>query len=154
MWDDFDDDDADWDEEDDEFDPNKGHGNIYKHPMMKKAKDILGLTRALVGSLDEARKELYGNIMMEDAKVMSAKFVGAENISDYVLKMEKAVVMKVHAKNLNSMTYQLGMEGTHAEEHLELLREAIEEFRRLFKEWQRGFDPNEKNDDGWGIFTD
>jgi hypothetical protein len=153
MWDDFDDDEADWDE-DDEFDARKEHENIYKHPLMKKAKDILGLTRALVGSLDEARKELYGNIMMEDAMVMSAKFAGAEGISDYVLKMEIAVIMKVHAKSLNTMTYQLGMEGTHAEEHLELLREAIEEFRKLFIKWQKGFDSNEKNDDGWGIFTD
>jgi hypothetical protein len=151
MWDD--DDEADWDE-DDEFDARQEHENIYKHPLMKKAKDIFRLTRALVGSLDEARKELYGNIMMEDAMIMSAKFAGAEAISDYVLKMEKAVIIKVHAKSLNTMTYQLGMEETHAEEHLELLRDAIEEYRKLFIYWQKGFDPNEKNDDGWGIFTD
>lgn len=153
MWDDFDDEEADWDE-DDEFDPREENEHIYKHPLMKKAKDIFRLTRALVGSLDEARKELYGNIMMEDALSMSTKFGGAESIPDYVLKMEKAVIMKVHAKSLNTMTYQLGMEGTHAEEHLELLREAIEEYRILFIKWQKGFDPNEKNDDGWGIFTD
>ncbi|MEB2782319.1 hypothetical protein U3A58_18155 [Algoriphagus sp. C2-6-M1] len=153
MWDDFNDDEADWDE-DDEFDARKEHENIYKHPLMKKARDIFSLTRALVGSLDEARKELYGNIMMEDAMMMSTKFAEAEGISDYVLKMEKAVVMKVHAKILNTMTYQLGMEETHAEEHLELLREAIEEYRILFIEWTKGFDPSEKNDDGWGIFTD
>ncbi|WP_192347680.1 hypothetical protein [Algoriphagus sp. Y33] len=153
MWDDFDDDEADWDE-DDEFDARKEHQNIYKHPLMKKSKDIFALTRALVGSLDEARKELYGNIMLEDTTTMISRFSGAEGASDYVLKMEKAVVMKVHAKSLYSMTYQLGMEGTHAEEHLELLREAIEEYRLLFIEWIKGFDPNEKNDDGWGIFTD
>lgn len=153
MWDDFDDDEDDWDE-DDEFDARKENENIYKHPLMKKAKDIFGLTRALVGSLDEARKELYGNIMLEDALVMSTKFGGAESISDYVLKMEKAVIMKVHAKSLIAMTYQLGMEGTHAEEHLELLREAIAQYRLLFIEWHEGFDQKEKSDDGWGIFTD
>lgn len=153
MWDEDDDDEAGWDE-DNEFDASKEHGKIYKHPLMIKAKDIFRLTRALVGSLDEARRELYGNIMMEDAMVMSAKFAGAEGISDYVLKMEKAVIMKVHAKSLNTMTYQLEMEQTHAEEHLELLREAIKEYRLLFVEWTKGFDPNEKYDDGWGIFTD
>ncbi|PZX54599.1 hypothetical protein LV84_02752 [Algoriphagus ratkowskyi] len=151
MWDD--DDDADWDD-DDEFDVPNEHENIYKHPLMKKAKDVFRLTRALVGSLDEARKELYGNIMMEDAMIMSAKFAGAESISDYVLKMEKAVVIKVHAKSLQTMTYQLGIEETHAEEHLELLRESIEEYRLLFIEWTKCFDSEEKNDDGWGIFTD
>ncbi|NVK49321.1 MAG: hypothetical protein HWE09_06105 [Cyclobacteriaceae bacterium] len=153
MWDDFDDEDPDFDGDED-FDFQKQQDRIYQHPLMKKAKEIVGLTRALVGSLDEARKELYGNIMMEDAMVMSAKFVGAESIPDYVIKMEKAVLMKIHAKSLNSMTYQLAMEETHAEEHLELLRTAIEEYRKLFIEWIKGFDPNQKFDDGWGIFTD
>lgn len=153
MWDDFEDEDAEWDE-DGEFDPRKEQEKIYKHPLMIKAKEIIGLTRALVGSLDEARRELYGGLMMEDAMVMSAKFAGAESIPDFVLKMEKAVIMKVHAKSLNSMTYQLALEETHAEEHLELLRQAIEEYRKLFIEWIRGFDPAEKYDDGWGIFTD
>lgn len=153
MWDDFEDEDAEWDE-DGEFDPRKEQEKIYKHPLMIKAKEIIGLTRALVGSLDEARRELYGGLMLEDAMVMSAKFAGAESIPDFVLKMEKAVIMKVHAKSLNSMTYQLALEETHAEEHLELLRQAIEEYRKLFIEWIRGFDPTEKYDDGWGIFTD
>jgi hypothetical protein len=153
MWDDFEDEEAEWDE-DGEYDPRKELEKIYKHPLMIKAKEIIGLTRALVGSLDEARRELYGGLMLEDATVMSAKFAGAESIPDFVLKMEKAVIMKVHAKSLNSMTYQLAMEETHAEEHLQLLRQAIEEYRQLFVEWVNGFDQTEKFDDGWGIFTD
>lgn len=153
MWDDFDDEDPDFDGEG-EFDYRKEQERIHKHPLMTKAKEVIGLTRALVGSLDEARKELYGGIMMEDSMAMSAKFAGAETIPDYVLKMEKAVLMKVHAKGLYSMTYQLAMEETHAEEHLVLLRQAIEEYRILFIDWLKGFDPSEKSDDGWGIFTD
>ncbi len=153
MWDDSEDEEAEWDD-DGEYDPRKEQEKIYKHPLMVKAKEIIGLTRALVGSLDEARRELYGGLMMEDAMVMSAKFAGAESIPDFVLKMEKAVIMKVHAKSLNSMTYQLALEETHAEEHLELLRQAIEEYRKLFIEWIKAFDPAEKYDDGWGIFTD
>ncbi len=153
MWDDSEDEEAEWDD-DGEYDPRKEQEKIYKHPLMVKAKEIIGLTRALVGSLDEARRELYGGLMMEDAMVMSAKFAGAESIPDFVLKMEKAVIMKVHAKSLNSMTYQLALEETHAEEHLELLRQAIEEYRKLFIEWIKAFDQAEKYDDGWGIFTD
>jgi len=153
MWDDFDNNEDDWDEEDD-FDPKKEYDKIYQHPLMKKAKDILGLTRALVGSLDEARKELYGGIMMEDCMILSAKFAGAQGIKAFGLKMEIAVVMKVHAKNLASMTYQLEIEGTHAQEHLELLRVAIEDYRKLFLIWISGFEKDENYDDGWGIFTD
>jgi hypothetical protein len=152
MWDDFDDEEGGWDEED-ESSFRKEHEKIFNHPIMKKAKDILALTRALVGSLDEARRELYGSIMLQDAMLISSKFAAAESTADYVSKMEKAVFIKVHAKNLNGMTYQLALEETHAEEHLELLRAAIEEYRILFKEWLSQLDPNEKTDDGWGIFT-
>lgn len=151
MWDDFDDEDAEWDEQD-ESNFRKEHEKIFSHPLMKKAKDILALTRALVGSLDEARRELYGSIMLQDAMLISSKFAAAESTADYISKMEKAVFIKVHAKNLNGMTYQLAMEETHAEEHLELLRAAIEEYRILFKEWLSQLDPKEKTDDGWGIF--
>jgi transposase-like protein len=66
--------------------------------------------------------------------------------------MENATIMKVHAKNLNSMTYQLAIEETHAEEHLELLREAIEDFRCLFVDWVKSFDPTDRIDDGWGLY--
>jgi len=150
MWEDFEENEEDDDES--EFDPKAHRDQIYSHPLMKKAKEIVSLTHALVGSLDEARRELYGGMMMEDAMVMSAKFAGAEGVNDYILKMENATIIKVHARHLNSMTYQLAMEETHAEEHLDLLREAIEEFKTLFVEWVNGFDPTDKYDDGWGLF--
>lgn len=150
MWEDFDE-----NEEDDEseFDPKANRDQIYSHPLMKKSNEIVSLTHALVGSLDEARKELYGGMMMEDAMVISAKFAGAEAVNDFILKMENATIMKVHARHLNSMTYQLAIEETHAEDHLNLLREAISEFRTLFVEWVRGFDSSERIDDGWGLFV-
>lgn len=151
MWDDFDEN-SDWDEDGESFEEEQNR--IYRHPLMVKAKDIVGLTHALVGSLDEARKELYGGIMMEDATLMSSKFAGAEAIDDYVAKMENATIMKVHAKSLRAMTFQLAVESTHAEEHLQLLRDAIEDYRKLFVDWVKGFDSTEKYDDGWGIFTD
>ena len=151
MWDDFGDE-NEWEDEENEFDPKSMRDHIYSHPLMVKAQDIVALTHALVGSLDEARKELYGGMMMEDAMVIGAKFAGAEGVDDFILKMENATIMKVHARHLNSMTYQLAMEETHAEEHLELLRVAIGEFKILFVEWVRGFDSAEKTDDGWGLF--
>lgn len=150
MWDDFDDNEENEDEP--EFDPQAKRDQIYGHPLMKKAKEIVSLTHALVGSLDEARKELYGGMMMEDAMLISAKFAGAEGVNDYILKMENATIMKVHARNLNAMTYQLAMEETHAEEHLNLLREAIEEFKSLFVDWVKSFDSSDRYDDGWGLF--
>ncbi|TDQ12960.1 hypothetical protein DFQ04_3694 [Algoriphagus boseongensis] len=148
MWDD---DENEWEDEN-EFDPESSRDQTYSHPIMKKALEIVSLTHAIVGSLDEARKELYGGIMMESAMVLGAKFAGANGIEDYILKMENATVMKIHARSLRTMTYQLAMEETHAEEHLELLRKAIDEFKLLFVDWVKTFDPTDRYDDGWGLF--
>ena len=152
MWDDFDQNEDG--EEEGEFDPKAQRDQIHSHPLMRKAHEIVRLTSALVGSLDEARRELYGGMMMKDAMILSAKFSVAESVSDYILKMENATIMKVHARNLYAMTYQLGMEETHAEEHLNLLREVIGEFKDLFVGWVQGFDPTDRMDDGWGLFLD
>lgn len=149
MWDDFEDNEE---EDESEFDPKAQRDQIYAHPLMKKGKEIVSLTHALVGSLDEARKELYGGMMMEDAMLICAKFADAHSQGDYILKMENATIMKVHARQLYSMTYQLAMEETHAEDHLNLLREAIEEFKGLFVDWVKSFDASDRYDDGWGLF--
>lgn len=62
--------------------------------------------------------------------------------------------MKIHARSLDGMTYQLALEGTHAEEHLQLLRDAVIEFKDLFKDWVKGFDSRDRHNDGWGLFLD
>ncbi len=152
MWDDFDDDEG-WDE-DDESDFRKKNDETHKHPLMLKSMEIAKLTHALVGSLDEARSELYGGLMMESATILAAKFAGAEAVDDYILKMENAVLMKVHARSLNAFTYQLALEGTHAEEHLNLLKASISEFKVLFVKWISTFNKDDRMNDGWGLFED
>ncbi|GAB2617890.1 hypothetical protein [Belliella aquatica] len=151
MWDDFND--NDFNEEDAEEFRNE-RDKMKNHPLRTKSLEIFELTHALVGSLDEARRELYGTLMMESAGLLGAKFSAAHGVNDYILKMENAVIMKVHARSLGSMTYQLALEGTHAEEHLQLLRDAIVEFKDLFRVWVKGFDATERYDDGWGLFLD
>ncbi|MFD2034374.1 hypothetical protein ACFSKL_06205 [Belliella marina] len=150
MWDNFDDDDYD---EDDEAEFQRERDEKKKHPLWIKSRDIFELTLALVGSLDEARSELYGSLMMESAAVLGAKFSGAHAVDSYVIKMENAVIMKVHARSLGSLIFQLSLEETHAEEHLQLLRDALDEFKILFREWVKGFDSADRYDDGWGLFV-
>lgn len=151
MWDDFDI--NDFNEDDEEVFRDK-RDKLKNHPLRIKSVEIFKLTHALVGSLDEARRELYGTLMLESAGILGAKFSAANTVSDYVLKMENAVIMKIHARSLDGMTYQLALEGTHAEEHLQLLRDAVIEFKDLFKDWVKGFDSRDRHNDGWGLFLD
>lgn len=151
MWDDFDI--NDFNEDDEEVFRDK-RDKLKNHPLRIKSVEIFKLTHALVGSLDEARRELYGTLMLESAGILGAKFSAANTVSDYVLKMENAVIMKIHARSLDGMTYQLALEGTHAEEHLQLLRDAVIEFKDFFKDWVKGFDSRDRHNDGWGLFLD
>lgn len=151
MWED--DDENEWDESDEE-ELQRMKRNRFKHPLILKALEIIKLTQAIVGSLDEARSALYASQMMESAMILASKFSGAEAMENYIHKMENAVQMKLHARSLASMSYQLALEGTHAEEHLQLLRDGIEDYRELFLEWVKGFDKSKMEDDGWGLFLD
>lgn len=151
MWED--DDENEWDENDEE-EFQRMKRNRFNHPLIKKALEIIKLTQAIVGSLDEPRSALYGSQMMESAMILASKFSGAEAMENYVHKMENAVQMKLHARSLSSMSYQLALEGTHAEEHLQLLRDGIEDYREIFLKWVKGFDKSKREDDGWGLFLD
>lgn len=53
------------------------------------------------------------NSMKEDASLTNDKFSFAETVSDYILKKEKAGIMKMHARHLYSITDQLTIEETH-----------------------------------------
>lgn len=84
MWDDFDI--NDFNEDDEEVFRDK-RDKLKNHPLRIKSVEIFKLTHALVGSLDEARRELYGTLMLESAGILGAKFSAANTVSDYVLKM-------------------------------------------------------------------
>jgi len=149
MWEDWDD--NDWDESDEaEFLRKKAN----TPPLMWKCIDIVKLTRAIVGSLDEARTELYGSSMLQSARILATKYIEANAEPNYLTKMENAVIMKVNARSLYTMTQQLAEESTHAEEHLQLLRDAIAELKMLFADWVKTFDKNQRSEDGWGLFED
>jgi len=149
MWEDWND--NEW-EESDEADFLRKKANTP--PLMWKCIDIVKLTRAIVGSLDEARNELYGSSMIQSAKLLASKYIEASNNPDYIIKMENAVMMKIKARELYAMTHQLAEESTHAEEHLQLLRDDIGDLKKLFAVWVKTFDKNQRTADGWGLFED
>jgi hypothetical protein len=97
--------------------------------------------------------EHYKGVMMEDVMMIGAKLRGAEGISFYSAKMENAVVIKLHAVSLLTSTSGLKMMGLSDNKYLQLLRDEIEAFRKLFVEWIAGFDKTTDIPDGWELFS-
>lgn len=98
--------------------------------------------------------EHYKSIMMEDVMIINTKLRGAEAGDLYSLRMENAVIIKVHATSLLTATSGLKMMGLSNNKYLQLLRDEIEEFRKLFVEWINSFDKTNDIPDGWGLFYD
>jgi hypothetical protein len=150
MWEDDDNDD-----DDDGYDPEEEQRKLEALPIYQKALEILDLTEQIVDTFnDEERAKIHRQIMLEDAMIIPAKIAGAEAMDDYILKMENATVIKIHARSLLTQTSSAKYLDLQDERYLKLLRDEIEIFRLLFKEWVATFETDTtKEGDGWGLFV-
>lgn len=150
MWEDEEADDA-------EFDPEEQRRKLETTPIFQKAEEIRELTHRIIETMDKdnPEAEVQCSLMLEDSIVIPAKIAGAEAVSDYILKMENAVIVKIHARSLLTRTSSLKYLELVDLEYLQLLRDEIEAFRILFKKWVTSFQINStKEGDGWGLFVD
>lgn len=158
------------DDDDDDFDPNdfdfedddpeetrREHEARRKRiddlPLMKKAWEVYRLTKTIVETMRETDSPMaqpVGEQLLADAMTLIPKIAGAEGSELYSLKMENAVVIKIHARSLLTTSNWLSMEKLTPPEHIKLLRDAIDEFRRLFIAWVDGFDKTDDIPDDWG----
>jgi len=150
MWED---DDNDGDQSG--FDPDEQDKHLQALPVYRKAVEILDLTEQIVDTFqDEKHVQRYGIGMVEDAMILPAKIAGAEAMDYYVPKMENATLVKVHARSLLTQTASIKHLGIVNEQYIQLLRDEIEAFRLLFREWIKTFEHNTiREGDGWGLFV-
>ena len=148
-----------WEDEDDNddsgYDPEEEQRKLEALPIYKKALEILDLTQQIVDTFnDEDHAKIHRQIMLEDATIIPAKIAGAEAMDDYILKMENATIIKIHARSLLTQTSSAKYLDLQDERYLKLLRDEIEAFRLLFKEWISTFENGTtKEGDGWGLFV-
>lgn len=152
MWED---DDANDENEEDDYDPEKEQRRVESLPIFQKAEEIAELTRRIVESIDdEDVKMIHSNIMLEDSLIIPVKIAGAEAVDDFIIKMENATIIKIHARSLMAQSSSLIMMEVLPEEYLTLLRKELEAFRQLFRAWIKTFHKSPKDPDGWGMFVD
>jgi hypothetical protein len=148
------------DDLDDDFNPEEAkqeyeaeRKRIANLPIVKKVKLIFDITSEIVDSIDPEQDILrYREFMMEDAMIMNAKIAGAEGGDLYNLRMENAVIIKIHAKSLMTYSRTLKYDNILDSVYLDLLYKELEEFRLLFIDWVKSFDSTNNIPDGWGIF--
>lgn len=150
MWEDDDDDEPD-------FDPEAERRKLESLPVFQKAEEIRELAQRIIDTMDknDPESEVQSSLMLEDSIIIPAKIAGAEAVNDFIMKMENAVLIKIHARNLLARTSSLKYLELVDPAYLQLLRDEIDAFRLLFKKWIITFHQNtEKEGDGWGLFID
>lgn len=141
--------------DDADYDPEKERRRVEALPIFQKAEEICELTRRIIDSIDDEEiRMIHSNVMLEDSIVIPEKIAGAEAMNDFIMKMENATVVKIHARSLQTQTASLIFEEVLPEEYLRLLRKEIEAFRLLFREWIKTFHKSPKEGDGWGLFVE
>ncbi|MDC8000684.1 hypothetical protein POV26_06525 [Aequorivita todarodis] len=151
-------------EDDDDLDPIERHNRLRQMPIFLKAEEILQLVHHLVKSVEnsdikfrrDGEKEMleqYLDYLMENSMIIPAKIAGAEGVEIYDLKMENATIIRKAARELITDARGIQMLGFKDTEYLDLLRKEVEEFRILFAEWVKTFDPWDYIIDRWGLFN-
>ncbi|POY35205.1 hypothetical protein C3K47_16645 [Solitalea longa] len=152
----FDNEDDDFEFESGDFDPDayrREQERIQNLPVYKKAVEVAEITRAICGSIDPEKDLMeVSEQMLTNAYMLGAKIAAAEGGDLYTLRMENAVIIKIHARELMSQTTLCKMEELADEKYLQLLWEEIDSFRRLFVNWVTDFDRNNDIQDEWGLF--
>ena len=148
-----------WEEEDDDlndenkFDPEKERYRVESMPVFQKAEEIRDLTRRIIDSIDDERvRMIHMNTMLEDSIIIPERIAAAEAVDDYVLKIENATIVKIHARSLQNQSVSLLFDGALPKEYLSLLKKEIEAIRLLFIDWVKTFNRKDARDDGWGLF--
>jgi len=151
--------DLDYDDDDDDLisdEELRREMDAYRElPVFKSAEKIRELTQRIVDTFDEKKDKFQlKQQMMMNAYTLGVKIAGAEAGDLYNLRMENAVIIKIHARELLAQTSLCRAEKLCNQEYLQLLRDEIDEFRKLFVDWVKAFDKFNDEKDEWGLFYD
>ena len=140
-----------------------GISETKKLPLFIKANEIYELVRKVADLIekydenDEAEKQMlqgYKEYILESALIIPAKIAGAfDEDMLYDIKMQNATIIRKEARSILASTSGMKMLGFPDTDYLELIRNAIEEFRVLFAEWVKTFDEWNYIIDRWGLFN-
>lgn len=145
-------------------DEHSSRDNYIKAPVFQKAMKLLQLVGHITESVAKTdiefeheieREMLEHNLryMAENASIIPAKIAGASGVGLYDLKMENAAIIRKAARELITDARGIQMHGFKDIEYLDLLRTEVDEFRVLFAEWVKTFDPWDYVIDRWGLFN-
>lgn len=130
----------------------------YKElPVFIKSEEILEIISRFVKTLNGNQNEILDfqvGILLENSSMIPAKIAGAEGADIYDIRMENATIIRKAAREIYVSVGALELFGIKGEEdYIQLIRNEIEEFKILFRDWVKTFNPWNYILDDWGLFN-
>lgn len=101
-------------------------------------------------AIEDDFREDYKRTILDDACEVAVKIKSSE-AGLYMIRMENACIIRKNAQAIKSSMLMLIEEGVIEEVHGAVIREEIDTFRTLFREWVSTFEKDEFEDE-WGLF--
>lgn len=137
----------------------KENSSLENSEIYKKQDEIFNLClriHIICKDLNDQYAEILleqAAFMLADSSLISAKLTSAWHLDIYDLKMENACLIRKAARDILLTSNSLISLGFKDEDYLQILRRSIEDFRILFAEWVKTFDPWNYHIDRWGLFN-
>jgi hypothetical protein len=124
-------------------------------PIVKKAKDLFMTVNAFIETFtDEEDKLDLKSGLFNNVAIINAKISGAKAGDLYSIRMENVVLIKVNAVEIKTTACTLEVMEIGDADYIEVIRNEVDEFRKVFMEWVATFDRSNNMGDEWGIWTD
>jgi hypothetical protein len=151
-----------WNDKND-FDDNEGEEwkpNPTKDAckiLYTKWNEILGMLRGALSEefAENDEKDFHQNnieMIIGDAYEVGVKIRSSETIGIYIGRMENAAIIRKNAQFIKSSLLTFVAKDVLEENYCTIIRNEIDVFRHLFKEWVATFTKDECEDE-WGLFV-
>ena len=124
--------------------------------MYKQWSVVMTMLNGCLNDTDEKKEDEswtanYQSMMLGDAMQVAVKIRSSEAGGIYVIRMENASIIRKNAQAVQSSMLLFMEEGVIDKEYGKIIRQEIDVFRKLFKNWVSTFQKDEFTDE-WGLF--
>lgn len=124
-------------------------------PIYKKSLLLRKLTIEVTKLIDEEGDDFnLKQLMLEHAYMISSKIAGAAATELYSYRLENAFSIKRYANELMTELALCESKQIGDQRYIPLLKEQIEELRRMFVKWVESFDRSKDVEDAWSLWQD
>jgi len=101
--------------------------------------------------IPETHEQVTQKLIYENAMIIAPKIMGAAVVDMYILRMENAAIIRTNARQLMEQVSFSVLMGFADESYKNVIKQGMDEFRLLFRDWVATFQKDEFEDE-WGLF--